>query len=196
MNPTSPPTKPDPSTWVDEHGDVLYRFALLRVRDPHVAEDLVQETFISALEGLGKFKGVSSIQTWLVGILKHKIVDYFRKSSREVASTDLIALEEKGDDETFNRWGQWRRPPGKWEDSPDNLLEDKEFWGVFMKCLDGLPQALRRAFALREIDGFKTDEICKILEITATNLWVILHRARGKLRNCLDDNWFKEGHPG
>ncbi|UCG52776.1 MAG: sigma-70 family RNA polymerase sigma factor [Candidatus Latescibacterota bacterium] len=193
MSDTPASSKPDPSTWVDEHGDVLFRFAVLRVKDTHVAEDLVQETFIAALEGLATFRGGSSIRTWLVGILKHKIVDYFRKSAREVPSTDLAALEEETEDELFNRWGQWRHLPSKWRETPDNLLENKEFWGVFLRCLDALPNSLRRAFALREIDGLKTDEICKILSITATNLWVILHRARGKLRDCLDTNWFREG---
>ena len=195
MSETPSTPKPDPSTWVEEHGDVLFRFALLRVKDTHVAEDLVQETFISALEGLATFKGGSSIRTWLVGILKHKIVDYFRKSAREIPSTDLSVIDEATEDETFNRWGQWRHLPSKWGDNPDNLLENKEFWKAFLKCLDGLPTTVRRAFALREIDGLKTDEICKILSITATNLWVILHRARGKLRDCLDTTWFREGRP-
>jgi RNA polymerase sigma-70 factor (ECF subfamily) len=191
MNDSRSPTRPDPSNWVDEHGDVLYRFALIRVKDPHTAEDLVQDTFIAALQGLASFKGGSSVRTWLVGILKHKILDYFRKSAREVPSTDLGALEDVPEEQTFNRWGQWRRGPGKWPEDPGNLLENKEFWRAFTRCLDGLPNASRRAFSLREIDGMKTDEICKILDITSTNLWVILHRARGRLRDCLDNTWFK-----
>ncbi len=195
MNDTPKSTKTDPATWVDEHGDILYRFALLRVKDEHVAEDLVQETFISALQGLDKFKGGSSVRTWLVGILKHKIIDQFRKGSREIVSADLSAIEGETEDEIFNRWGQWRRPPSKWGESPDNLLEDKEFWGVFRRCMDALPESFRRAFSMREIDGLKTDEICKVLSVTSTNLWVMLHRARGKLRDCLDNNWFREEGP-
>jgi len=186
------PNKIDPSTWVDAHGDVLYRYALLRVKDTHVAEDLVQETFISALEGLGAFKGGSSVRTWLVGILKHKILDYFRRNTREIASADLTALEGETEDETFNRLEQWRHAPSSWKDSPDKLLENKEFWEVFVRCLEGMPESFRRAFALRELDGLGTEEACKILGVTSTNLWVMLHRARAKLRNCLDDNWFGE----
>jgi RNA polymerase sigma-70 factor (TIGR02943 family) len=195
MNTLASTARPDPSTWVDDHGDVLYRFALLRVRDPHVAEDLVQDTFIAALEGLDAFQGSSSVRTWLIGILKHKILDQFRKSSREIASADLAALENETEDETFNRLEQWRRAPSAWQASPDNLLENKEFWKTFLRCLDGLPESFRRAFALRELDGLKTEEVCKILEVTTTNLWVILHRARARLRNCLDNNWFRETRP-
>jgi len=186
------PNKTDPATWVDSHGDALFRYALLRVKDRHVAEDLVQETFISALEGLSAFKGGSSVRTWLVGILKHKILDYFRRNTREIASADLAALEGETEDETFNRLEQWRQAPSSWKDTPDKLLENKEFWKVFVRCLEGMPESFRRAFALRELDGLGTEDTCKILGITSTNLWVMLHRARAKLRNCLDDNWFRE----
>ena len=189
----SPPNEKmyDPSAWVEEHGDALYRFALLRVKDPIVAEDLVQETFLSALKGIEGFKGGSSLRTWMVGILKHKIIDHFRKGKPEILASDLSTLENETETERLDRSDQRRKKPSPWHGDPDKLLTNKEFWDVLMACLDGLPEAHRRAFSLREIDGIKGDEICKILNITSTNLWVILHRARGKLRKCLDTNWFK-----
>lgn len=159
-----------------------------------MAEDLVQETFISALQGLDRFKGGSAVRTWLVGILKHKIIDYYRKSSREVFSRDLGALRKGPDEEVVDRLiGAITPPAHEWKDTPHKLLENKQFWDVFTSCLDGLTPAFRSAFTMRELDGMGTEEICKILDITPTNLWVILHRARAKLRGCLEAKWFGDG---
>lgn len=190
MAQTHKKTTHDPTNWVDEHGDALFRFAMLRVKDTNVAEDLVQETFLSALKGIERFKGGSSLRTWLVGILKHKIIDHFRKNRSEMSATDLTALENETPEERLERAQSSGASAGDWIGTPDNLLENKEFWSVFRTCLEGLPETHRRAFALREFDGVKGDEICKILGITSTNLWVILHRARRKLRGCLQANWF------
>ena len=182
----------NPAGWVDEHGDALYRFALLRVKDQHVAEDLVQETFLSALQSADRFKGKSSIRTWLVGILKHKTIDYFRKNTREVSASDLNMWEEEDDQEYFDKGGHWKKGPQEWNTSPEQLVENQEFWSTFQNCLGNLPEAHRRAFALRELDGIDSEEICKILSITSTNLWVMLHRARSRLRKCLDIHWFQK----
>ncbi|NIM20117.1 MAG: sigma-70 family RNA polymerase sigma factor [Candidatus Latescibacteria bacterium] len=181
----------DPSSWVELHGDALYRFAILRIKDPHVAEDLVQETFLSALQGLERFKGGSSLRTWLIGILKHKIIDHFRKTSKEVLATDLNPWDEEDERELYDETGHYKTPMFEWKGSPHDLVENKQFWKVFHTCLSGLPEAHRRAFTLREVDGVKSEEICKILSITPTNLWVMLHRSRARLRKCLDSNWFR-----
>ncbi|MDH3197318.1 MAG: sigma-70 family RNA polymerase sigma factor [Candidatus Krumholzibacteria bacterium] len=179
----------DPATWVDDHGDALFRYAILRVKDETTAEDLVQETFLSALKAIDGFQGGSALRTWLVGILKHKIIDHYRKSRPEVLASDLGPNEDESHEHRLERAAE---APAlqEWAGSPSSLLENQRFWEVFSGCLDELPEAHRRAFSLREIDGYKGDEICKILDITSTNLWVILHRARNKLRACLQDNWF------
>jgi RNA polymerase sigma-70 factor, ECF subfamily len=173
----------DPSRWVDQHGDALFRFALLRVRDVELAADLVQDTFLSALKGLDGFHGRSSIRTWLTGILKHKIIDYYRRNRSEILESDL------GPTGNELEHAESLRP--SWKESPARMVENREFWDVLTECLSGLPEAHRRAFALREFDDLPSEEIRKVLGVTPTNLWVMLHRARTKLRRCLETNWFE-----
>ena len=177
----------DPDRWVDLHGNLLYSFALLRTRDAHAAQDLVQETFLAALKSRGSFMGQSSERTWLVGILKHKLIDHFRRYKRE------RPVQEDGEEttEAFDRKGAWRTPPAGWPEAPERLLENREFWQVFSACLKGLPLRLREVFSMREFDDMKTDEICKVTGVTATHLWTMLHRARARLRTCLEKEWFQ-----
>lgn len=175
----------DTSRWVEDHGDALYRYALLRVNDPDLAGDLVQDTFLSALKGLEGFRGGSTLRTWLVGILKHKIIDHYRRDRSEVLASDLSPGTEGEDLDHADRVS------ARWSEAPSQLVENREFWAVFTRCLSTLPEAHRRAFAMRELDGLTGEEICKVLGVTATNLWVMLHRARAKLRRCLELNWFE-----
>jgi RNA polymerase sigma-70 factor (ECF subfamily) len=175
----------DPSRWVDDHGDALFRFAILRVQDPDLAGDLVQDTFLSALKAKDGFRGGSSLRTWLIGILKHKIIDHYRRNRAEVLASDLSSETEGSDFEHADR------VTTKWSEAPSQLVENREFWSVFTKCLAGLPEAHRRAFSMREFDGLEGEEIRKVLGVSATNLWVMLHRARAKLRKCLELNWFE-----
>ena len=174
---------------MDEHGDALYRFALSRLSNPSSAEDVVQETFVAALKAQKQFSGRSPERTWLIGILKHKIVDLVRRESRELPSEEL---EEKSPepDQLFDDAGHWRTGPLDWQVHPQKILERKEFRAVLRECLSHLPDRLRNAFFLREVDGQGTEEICKVLEITPTNLWVVLYRARTRLQSCLSNNWF------
>lgn len=180
----------DPARWVDEHGDVLFRYALARVRDRHLAEDLVQEALVSALGSANSYRGGSSERTWLVGVLKHKVLDHFRKAGRERASD---TLDEQGLDDYFDDRGRWKVHPAKWTVDPHEALKQEDFRIVIERCLEETPARLARAFVLREVDELEGDEICKLLGITATNLWVMLHRARLRLRQCLDQNWFGAG---
>ncbi|MBW2590268.1 MAG: sigma-70 family RNA polymerase sigma factor [Deltaproteobacteria bacterium] len=180
---------PDPETWVDQYGDYLYRFALSRLRDRAAAEDLVQETFLAALHARENFKGRSSVTTWLSGILKHKIIDHFRKESREQPVEDVEPFTPTFDD-LFDEKGKWKIGPSKWTVSPLELYEQKEFWRILALCLSELSDRLARIFTLRELEELSTKEICKVFDISATNCWVMLYRARMLLRRCLEINWF------
>ncbi len=178
----------NPESWVDHYGDFLYRFALSRIKDPAIAEDLVQETFLAALRARESFKGRSAGRTWLIAILKHKIIDYIRKKIRE-PSTDKIETLTDMMDSDFNDQGEWQIRPNKWAINPGKIYEQKEFLDVLYRCLAELPERLAEAFVLREMDGLSTAEVCKVLDITATNSWVMLYRARMSLRHCLENKW-------
>ena len=182
----------NPEKWVDLYGDYLYGYAFYRVYEATVAEDLVQETFLAALHSFKNFQYRSSIKTWLTGILKHKIVDHFRKKAKEQQIDDIEPNINKLDD-LFTKNGQWKIKPANWNADPQKLYDQKEFIKILHKCLSELPGRQASAFILREIVGENTKEICKILDISTTNSWVLLHRARMYLRRCLEINWFTNG---
>lgn len=174
--------------WLSDHGDYLYRFALARLRDSHLAQDVVQETFLAAIKS-PSFAGQSSARTWLTGILKHKIIDLMRKKNRETVVSDLIEESENySADDFFDVAGKWIDKPQKWE-LPEDALEQKQFLGVLQGCIEKLPPKLANLFMLRDVHETDNDEICKELNITPTNAWVMLYRARMGLRKCLEINW-------
>jgi RNA polymerase sigma-70 factor (ECF subfamily) len=185
----SPSHQPDPATWVDQHGDFLFRFALSRLGNRTVAEDMVQETFLAALRASRDFSGKSAERTWFVGILKHKIIDHLRRQGRERPVSAINSSREMSE-ELFDKKGWWRVKPAKWPTDPGAALEQKEFWEAFRHCLESLPPRLRAVFSLREMDELPTDEACEALKVTPGNLGVLLHRARMGLRRCLELNWF------
>ena len=178
-----------PESWVDQHGDYLYSFARFRVRDQASAEDLVQETFIAALQNHKNYKGQASERTWLTAILKNKIIDYLRKQSREQPTDDIERFLNMSED-LFNAAGKWVSGPGKWSFAPSILYDKKEFWQALRRCLELLPKRLAQAFIFREMDGMSHQEICKVLEISPSNSWVVLYRARMGLKKCLGTSWF------
>lgn len=196
---TSQSPSADPAIWVDKYGDYLYKYAVFRLRDASAAEDVVQETFLAALRGYSKFEGRGSERTWLVGILKHKITDHFRRSTRE-APIGEEHEESPEHNEFFRVAGEWTdhwnadHAPSDWHADPATVIEQSDFYRVFSDCLTPLPQRTASAFTLREVDGLTSEEICETLNITVSNLWVMLHRARLHLRNCLEINWFKSSH--
>ncbi|MEJ2640423.1 MAG: sigma-70 family RNA polymerase sigma factor [Desulfosarcinaceae bacterium] len=179
----------DADQWVDAYGDALYRFALQRVKQIEVAEDLVQETFLAAVQSRDRFKGQSTEKTWLFSILKHKLIDFYRKQKIRSGS-ELLTADEEAVDRMFKANGQWQAAPAHWDHNPGKSHEVKEFLDAFYHCLGELPERNARVFAYREIDGLGTTEICERLEITAANCWVILYRARMLLRSCLEGTGF------
>ena len=184
----------DPERWVQEHGDILFGFAVARVRNHAIAQDLVQETFLAAIKARSGFAGRATERSWLFGILRHKLADYYRLQKREVAIADLESPlpEEEG---AFGASGAHKdgwlnaHAPRVWP-TPDQDLTTKEFQQVLTSCLSRLPEKVAQAFRLREIEGVASDEICKDLGVSANNVWVMLHRARMALRRCLEVHWF------
>lgn len=196
MKESSPPKsdKINPEGWVDEHGDYLFRYALSRVSDMHLAEDLVQETFLGALKSASGFRAGSSVRTWLVGILKRKIIDHYRKSGR-FATLNFSETIATGSADFFpdgEMKGRWKSAsaPGEWGENPEKIFENREFSQILNDCLGRLPDRLGAVFTLRELENLSSETICKELEITSSNLWVMLYRARSILRRCLEVNWF------
>jgi RNA polymerase sigma-70 factor (ECF subfamily) len=185
------PSTSDPDRWVDDHGDALYRYAILRLRDQELAEEAVQEAFVEALRVRESFAGRSSERTWLIGILRHKILDHFRRRGRRKEESSLAA-DGHADGPAFDGRGHWRSFPADW-DQPGRDIERGEFWAVFGRCLDDVPRGLADAFFLREMDGLDSPSICETLKITPANLWARLHRARTMLRRCLEIHWFGAG---
>ena len=167
---------------------------MLQLRNATAAEDVVQETLLAALQSGANFAGQSSVRTWLVGILKHKIIDAIRKQSREQPletaddETDIEDLQ----DAVYRDDGHHRETPADWG-NPETALEQRKFFDVLERCMDGLPKRTARVFMMREVMGLETDEICKDLGITSTNCWVLLYRARMALRECLQGRWFAAG---
>lgn len=190
----------DPRTWVDLYGDFLVNYAYSRLRDQIAAEDVTQETFLAALKARDRFTGSSSEKTWLTGILKHKIIDHIRRRAREVAVDDVEQLPvERHSPYTAGEGhgGHWKpgAGPRAWPDDPAMSLENKEFWEYLNLCLDSLPPRMAVLFTLYEMEELPGPEICKVMEISSTNLWVMLHRVRRQLRSCLEQNWLG-GLPG
>ena len=179
----------EPTAWVDEHGDYLFRYAVFRLGRADVAEDLVQETFLAALRNRQSFAGRSSERTWLVAILKNKISDHLRRHCRE--ETHAGPPAEDILDHLFDDRGRWRNPPKRCADDPAQALERKEYWETIQRCLGKLPQRLKAAFSLREMDQLTSEQVQEALGVTAGNLWALLHRARISLCRCLDIHWFK-----
>ena len=167
----------------------MFRFARLHLREPDVAEDAVQDALEGALRNLDRFSGQSALKTWMFSILRHKIADVIRSRRRSiVVSAPRMWLEDsKAEEEFFDASGAWRpeHRPRRWEE-PDAMLDWDELWAILELCLSDLADVHARVFTMREFLGLSTEEICNDLKITAANCHVLLHRARLRLRECME----------
>jgi len=189
---SQPESTLNPADWVDRHGDTLYRFALARLRDAEAAEEVVQESFVAALGARDQYSGKGSEGAWLLGICKRKVVDLVRRRNRPDTGTGGD-LGPDPSEAMFDAKGNWRLDPRILKGRPEDALERKEFWQAFRGCLGRLSQRQADAFTLRELEDLKSDEICKELGISASNLWVLLHRARLSLTACMKSHLEKWG---
>jgi len=173
------------------HRPQLLKYAMLQLRNTAQAEDAVQEALVAAIRGVDSFAGGSSVRTWLIGILKHKIVDSMRKTGRE-QSLDQYEASPDDMDGMFQPDGHYVDRPADWGD-PEEALSRQRFFEVMEQCMESLPKMTARAFSMREVMGLDTNEICSTLGITSSNCWVLLYRARMRLRECLERNWIQAG---
>ena len=186
-----------PQNWVELHGNYLFNYAIVRVNDREKAEDLVQDTFLAGLKAKDNFQGKSSERTWLISILKRKIIDTYRKQYSSRVSS-MSAYEQDVTDGDFYRSedpfrGHWLEGKGPHSNSllPEGEIEHEELREIIQHCIENLPPNLAAAFVMKMIDEAESDEICKELGITPSNLWVMLHRARLKMRSCVEGWWLK-----
>jgi len=179
----------EPEKWVEKYADMLFRYTLVRVKDPDVAEELVQSTFFAALKSQHTFAGKSTEKTWLFGILKHKTMDHFRNAKKNI---NLDISDSDTDRIQFTTSGHMTPSPNNWNMDPEKATQNKELAEVLAKCLNGLSEKFHRLFVLKEIEGLSSEQICKEFDVKPTNLWVILHRARNQLKLCLESNWINK----
>ncbi len=173
--------------WVESYTGDLFKWAYFRVSDAELAKDLVQDTFLAAAEMLSTFKEESTPKTWLFSILNHKVIDYYRKRIHQT-----ISIDEKGYSGFFDSEGRWLKSkrPEDWERNEEHLLDNAGFLEVLKKCLDALPGRWGTRVKLKYLLNKNSEEICQELEITPTNFWQIIHRAKLQLRDCVENNWF------
>jgi len=180
----------DPNKWIALYADYLFNYAIIRVDDHDLAKDLVQETFYSGLKGMANFRGQASERTWLISILKRKIIDHYRKIN-SIKGKKEVRVNFYADGDNKGSWIE-ERVPGSWGNNADKKIENEELKITLDDCIENLAEKYRIVFLLKTVQNYETEEICNELDITASNLWVIIHRARQQLRRCLEDNWFKK----
>ena len=180
---------PDLAEWVEKYTSDLYAWALHKISDGELANDLVQDTFMAAAEKQSSFKGESSPKTYLFSILNHKIIDHYRKKVHKPVNMESPVLSR-----FFSEDGEWHdnKRPREWHEDEGNLLDDDDFQTVLNDCINDLPDKWNACVTSKYLMDKKTEEICQDLEISTTNYWQMMHRAKLQLRECIDENWFNE----
>lgn len=189
----------EPTQWLQRYGDYLFNIALLKVNNTAQAEDLVQETLLSAFKAREGFKGVSTEKTWLTSILNNKIIDYYRKKGSQKNSATYLQETEAAFTEQFFESGEGVTPhwldqtaPNNWGTGADQKINQQEFYKILQACIQKMPPKLSSVFIAKFMDETETDIICKEFELSSSNYWVIIHRAKVLMRSCLETNWFKQ----
>ncbi len=177
------------NSWVRQYTQELYRWAYHKTSDHQLSEDLVQETFLSAVESFQAFKRKSQPKTWLFGILKNKIAGHYRDTLRQHT---MQPFDEIAAGHYFDATGRWEANgrPSPWDAQPQHLTNSASFNQVFQKCLSDLPTTMNSCIRLKYLDEKKGEQICQELGLTATNYWQLIHRAKLQLRACLEKHWF------
>jgi RNA polymerase sigma-70 factor (ECF subfamily) len=178
----------DPTKWIDKYADYLYNYTIVRVNDDEVAKDIISETFLAGLQSKDNFKGEASERTWLISILKRKIIDHYRKSNsrKGKAEVRMFFTNEDGEDENWIE----QQVSDPYERNAQETMENSELGISILECLEKLSPKHAAVFKMKTIDNFDTEAICNEFNITPSNLWVIIHRARTAMADCLKQNWF------
>jgi RNA polymerase sigma-70 factor (TIGR02943 family) len=174
--------------WIDNYADYLYNYTISRVNNSDLAKDLVQETFFAGLKSAKNFQGKATERTWLVSILKRKIIDHYRKINSKKGQAE-VRMNFYDDGENEGNWLE-ERVPQSWDNASEKNIENEELKNQLEACINKLPEKYAMVFRMKTVQEFETEEICKELDITSSNLWVMIHRARTQLRKCMEDNWF------
>ena len=178
----------DPNKWIDLYSNFLYNYTITRVSDRAIAQDLVSETFLAGLKSMKNFKGEASERTWLVSILKRKIIDHYRRINSKKGKAE-VRMSYNSDSETEGDWLE-ERVADPFDKTAEDQIENTELAIAIQNCLSKLPEKQAKIFEMKTILNYETETICNELNITASNLWVIIHRARVAMASCLEKNWF------
>ncbi len=178
----------DPNKWIDLYSDYLFNYTISRVNDRDLSKDLVQDTFFAGLKSMKNFKGEASERTWLISILKRKIIDYYRRINSNKGKAE-VRMSYNSDTESEGDWLE-ERVADPFDKNAESVIENEELGEAIYSCLGKLPEKQATVFKMKTIEGIDTETICNELNITASNLWVIIHRARTTMASCMEKNWF------